>query len=98
MQEAQRAEPASSKALCLLGVVDTALGEYAVARKHFRAGEEADPSNVVLLGAWARMEALAGDLARAQALFQAAYAQNPDNIVLLQVLRWSNPWTVIVKG
>ena len=66
--------------------VETALGEFAVARKHFRAGAEADPANVVLLGAWARMEALSGDLPRAQQLFQAAFAQNPDNIVLLQVL------------
>ena len=44
---------------------------------------------VVLLGAWARMEALAGDMQRAEELFEAAYALNSGNLVLLQVRRQS---------
>jgi tetratricopeptide (TPR) repeat protein len=84
LQEALRAEENSSKALCLLGSVETSLRNYRAARKHFEAGQRADASNVVLTGAWARMEALAGNMERARELFQAADAHSNDNLVLLQ--------------
>lgn len=84
VQEALRAQPGESKALCLLGCVEADLGDTATARKHFQAGLAAEPANLVLLGAWARAEALAGCLDRARELFETAYARKPDNIVLLQ--------------
>jgi cytochrome c-type biogenesis protein CcmH/NrfG len=84
LQEALRADPGSSKALCLLGCVEGGLRNHAAARAHFAAGADVDPQNAVLLGAWARMEAAAGDLPRAEQLFGAALALNPANIVLLQ--------------
>lgn len=91
LQEALRAEPENSRGLCLLGTVDTALGEFSIARKHFEAGLRADAGNVVLMGAWARMEALAGNMDRARELFRSADVQSKgNNIILLQACPWSS--------